>query len=278
MRNGNELFPTNVDIITWRGILTKILYTPVDWKSEWTMYGVYRNNSTIYLGEKKELEAPTKYQECASYGGFKFESICMVPLEEKSSSNSAFNDSLCVPLKDRMMIPVNAIAYFGIVYRSRLGRFNILASAEVDGVDTNGSDYVELKTQRILSSEKDHHYFFRDKLLKFWLQSYLAGIPRLLLGWRDDTFQLKHLEYINVADIPEIITTNARMNWNGMGLIKFGQVFFEWLKNELETCRLCAPESQNADMCFIVRKTSRQEIILEISPFIHNFIPSWYMR
>jgi hypothetical protein len=44
----------------------------------------------------------------------------------------------------------------------------------------------ELKTNKMLTTERDRTSFERYKLLKFWSQSFLAGVPRVVVGFRDD--------------------------------------------------------------------------------------------
>ena len=50
-----------------------------------------------------------------------------------------------------------------------LAGLRLLMSAEVDCADERGA-YVELKTSRLLDSERQVASFERHKLLKFWLQ------------------------------------------------------------------------------------------------------------
>jgi hypothetical protein len=44
----------------------------------------------------------------------------------------------------------------------------------------------ELKTNKLLNTEKDIVSFERYKLIKFWAQAFIAGIPRVVVGYRDD--------------------------------------------------------------------------------------------
>jgi hypothetical protein len=38
----------------------------------------------------------------------------------------------------------------------------------------------------VIATERDRTSFERYKLLKFWSQSFLAGVPRVVVGFRDD--------------------------------------------------------------------------------------------
>jgi RAT1-interacting protein len=45
--------------------------------------------------------------------------------------------------------------------------------------------YIELKTNKIINTEKEQFGFERYKLLKFWAQSFIIGIPEVVVGFRD---------------------------------------------------------------------------------------------
>lgn len=277
----------NVNIITWRGILTKILCSPFDSGSEWTLHGIYRNG-IIYLGEKKKPEETISNSSnsnfnlsnkiIASYGGFRFESLTMIPVDTPLDQIPS--------ISDRYLAPVNAIGYFGIVYKACLGEHSLLLSAEMDGLDQDSKDYIELKTQRIISNDKERFFFIQDKLFKFWIQSYLAHVPKLLIGWRDEKFDLIQLEEISVFSIPEIVIGNGYA-WNGDGAIIFGEKFFDWLKkivisreiNLLLERKDEREESNTKDreLHFILKKEIRaRDITFELSLTKHEFILDWY--
>jgi RAI1 like PD-(D/E)XK nuclease len=38
-----------------------------------------------------------------------------------------------------------------------------------------------------LVTDIDKGYFYRGKLLKMWVPSYLAGVPTMLVGFRDNS-------------------------------------------------------------------------------------------
>jgi RAT1-interacting protein len=44
---------------------------------------------------------------------------------------------------------------------------------------------MELKTNKIINTEKEQFGFERYKLLKFWAQSFIIGIPEVVVGFRD---------------------------------------------------------------------------------------------
>lgn len=53
----------------------------------------------------------------------------------------------------------------------------------------------------------------RFKLMKWWAQSYLVGIPRIICGFRDDEGIVKNLQTFKTVEIPketQVICTRAR--------------------------------------------------------------------
>ena len=112
----------------------------------------------------------------------------------------------------------NANEEFGVVVATRLGPHRLLMGAEVDcylpPTSTHSSSsgrasaisnavsscgggsaspgaaglpsYLELKTYRIPQHRGQQVTLYRHKYAKWWLQSFLAGVPTLGLGGRDD--------------------------------------------------------------------------------------------
>ncbi|RCH99426.1 Protein rai1, partial [Rhizopus stolonifer] len=74
----------SVDIVTWRGILTKILCTPYSRKEPWE-FRATRYKDTIYIEEqvteekKRQESQATDRQKRMSYWGYRFETLCTVP-------------------------------------------------------------------------------------------------------------------------------------------------------------------------------------------------------
>ena len=55
-----------------------------------------------------------------------------------------------------------------------------------DGQTEGLGGYVELKTTRIMETASQVARFERDKLLKWWAQSFAVGVRRIIVGFRDD--------------------------------------------------------------------------------------------
>ena len=44
--------------------------------------------------------------------------------------------------------------------------------------------------------------YFRNKLLKWWAQSFLVGVPKIICGFRDDEGIVNNLQPFRTIDIP----------------------------------------------------------------------------
>ncbi|KAJ8318463.1 hypothetical protein KUTeg_003554 [Tegillarca granosa] len=189
----------HTDFICWRGLLTKLLCTPYENREGW-MIAVTLFNGTYYLCEfeteqkKQQKEQRTERQDEMTYWGWKFEQ---------------YITSDTVNGKPKTDIPVNNCEGFCTVVRSRLDQHSI---GEVDAVDPsiNGeTQYVEFKTTREIDNPRQNTNFKRFKLIKWWAQSFLVGIPQIICGFRDDDGIVHRLKKFNVQEIPNTVTCCA---------------------------------------------------------------------
>lgn len=157
-----------------------------------------------------------------TYWGHRFEHMTM------SSASNDPNDNL----ENRFKESVNTWREFGVVFKSKLGGHRLIFGAEVDGLDTNGTSYVELKTCRVLKDQTQYANFYQNKLMSFWAQSFLAGIPKILVGFRSDRGLVKSIEYIDVNEIPRI--TRGKVTWCPETMLNFGILFFDWLSEQMK--------------------------------------------
>ncbi|KAI8356103.1 hypothetical protein EDC96DRAFT_261549 [Choanephora cucurbitarum] len=122
---------TTADIVTWRGIMTKILCTPYARREPWELRAT-RYKDTIYLEEqtteqKKQQESQaTEKQKRMSYWGYRFETLCTLSkpphLVKKDDQE----------LQDRLVQNVNTNIQYCILVKTKLGSSSIIMGAEVD--------------------------------------------------------------------------------------------------------------------------------------------------
>ncbi|KAF9972695.1 Dom-3 Z [Actinomortierella ambigua] len=128
-------------------------------------------------------------------------------------TKKAAKEAQVTELMERLEDIVNTNVQYCTVARTRLGEHSIILGAEVDCTlhrkrppPANPlDDYVELKTSRVIGTEREQTSYEKFKLLKFWAQSYLAGVPTIVVGFRDDDGIVRELQTLKTADIPQIV-------------------------------------------------------------------------
>ncbi|GFR12862.1 decapping and exoribonuclease protein [Trichonephila clavata] len=141
--------------------------------------------------------------------------------------------------KPNLSIPVNEKEEYCIVLKGRLNNHTLLYSAEVDGKDpfyrsldgdpTSTQCYIELKTSRMITSDRQHFNFCRFKLLKWWLQSFLVGIPKVICGFRDDHGIVRNLEIFPVSDMPK----EPENQWSPSSILNFTSRFMDYIRTHV---------------------------------------------
>jgi len=204
-------------IVTWRGNLTKILCTPFLPGQQWAMNCRWVDE-TLLMEDGLSREPMTRN----SFVGFKFETLCMVPHNQELSK-------LDEGLRQRLTATVSAREEYGVIVEVNLGEIKFLLGAEVDGLDTDGKTFIELKTMQNYKLDAQP-----ERMLKYWLQSKLAGVPEILLGIRERSGRLIKLERYRVAALEGML---RHRGWDPMAVFAFGEQLFGWLSIVLDDQR-----------------------------------------
>lgn len=93
-------------------------------------------------------------------------------------------------------------------------------------------NWVELKTSAEIRGSNDQFKFDR-KLMRYWIQSFLLGVPKIIVGFRNMDGILTHVEELKTISIPDEVQRRGMARWDGNVCIKFTSLFLE--------CRLCSP-------------------------------------
>ncbi|KAG0705269.1 Decapping and exoribonuclease protein [Chionoecetes opilio] len=110
---------------------------------------------------------------------------------------------------------VNENEEYCCMMRSRLQDHSLVFGAEVDGADpalykaphADLKAFVELKTGKEVTSEREQRTLHRFKMIKWWSQSYLVGIPRVVCGFRDNSGTVHSLRTYEVREMPKLAQT-----------------------------------------------------------------------
>lgn len=91
--------------------------------------------------------------------------------------------------------------------------------------------YIELKTSKIInpSNPRDGVNYER-KLLRFWAQSFLLGVAKVIVGFRDDSGVLRSLKTYETQELPGIARRSGRNLWDAKVSIDFTAGLLAWLR------------------------------------------------
>lgn len=173
--------------------------------------------------EKKQnqIDDMPLYQKQCIYAGRRF---------EQYATNQPPNEEYCT------------------VVQTRLGPWDIILAAELDGYHPRTHHPVELKTTRLVERDKDRVTLERYKFLSFWIQSYLVGVPSILCAFRDVDFRVVKTSLWETEDLP----LWGRRYWTPRVCLAFANEVVGWLYGNTREggfyrVRYC-PESQKIEM------------------------------
>ena len=109
--------------------------------------------------------------------------------------------------------------------------------------------------------------------LKWWAQSYLAGVPRITCGFRNDDGVVQSIETFNTADLPER-ASHQRNTWNPNTCLAFLDSVLSSIKHVFIEKSL----SSN-DVMLLIWNPGDRNVSYELSkdPKDH-FLPDWFLR
>ena len=122
-----------------------------------------------------------------------------------------------------------------------MGSNIIVLGGEVDAVagvkPDNPEDaipYIELKTsQDFYDNDRRAAGRFEKKLCRFWAQSFLLGVPTIIVGFRSKDGHLERLEEWETIKIPNFVKRQGMGMWDGNICINFAAAFLDFLKQQI---------------------------------------------
>jgi RAT1-interacting protein len=174
--------------------------------------------------------------------GYKFEAVALIPdIWDKVSRDY---------IESRERHVVDNMQQYCSVVQTGIGSTTLLLGGEVDAGKPMNSpscqvltcridkvwdrkpddpeqpiNWVELKTAEEIQSDHDKVKFER-KLLKFWIQSFLLGVPKIIVGFRSKTGMLLRLEEIPTHSIPGNVK-RQKNTWDGNTCVNFAATLLE---------------------------------------------------
>lgn len=209
-------------------------------------------DGTIYIEEDFPSRAaeraaegdrpPPRYQhpdhqsrEMMTFWGYKFETLALIPTPPASTPRADIE-------RHQRSVVSNHAQHCSIVSTS-FGPHTLLLGGEVDGLlapkptDPDAPvQWVELKTSEELPPPQYQQHRdiikFERKLLKFWAQSFLLGVPKIIVGFRSKQGILRNLQTFNTHELPGIVRRGTNC-WDGDVCINFATAFLGWLKDTI---------------------------------------------
>ncbi|KAH8881528.1 RAI1-like protein [Thozetella sp. PMI_491] len=234
--------PIDAHIVTWRGMMTKIMAAPYEDRDGFEMNAtLYRdcifieeNHEYKQLCNKEQAAQPWRGpipQEVMQFWGYKFETLSTLPAPWSETDRDF--------IENRDQHVVNNKEQYCSVVRTGIGKTILCLGGEVDAIwDSKPAapgapiNWVELKTTADIRSDRDMDNFER-KLLKFWIQSFLLGVPKIIVGFRSRDGLLVRVQEIETHTIPQTVQRRGRAGWNGNTCINFASAFLDWLRQTI---------------------------------------------
>ena len=190
------------DIITSRNILVHLGTAVYEGMNSFSIDAVAIGDDGLvfaYFSKQESFDEPET--DIPRYLGARFEVLCTG--EERVDLNSNFCSFV----------------------EHKIGGHQVLFTAEIDCKDGARSrkppmNYIELKCR--LESDNNNRYM--HKYMRYWLQSYLAGVPRIVEGVRDNEGKLLRLEEFETTEIPEVCKQyreSLGKGWNDTKILDF---------------------------------------------------------
>ncbi|GAA6009996.1 hypothetical protein JCM10207_007511 [Rhodosporidiobolus poonsookiae] len=246
-------------LVTWRGMLTKLMLAVYEAENVaqgrrgdgWEMNAMLvdgclyleESNPPSKLAKKSASESSYLIQ---SYYGYSFEAYSTQPFPSSSSSSHA---SAAPP---PAFEPPNTNVQWCSIVKTSLGGFRTIVGGEVDCVRPGADkdriatrDFVELKTNMVIQSQRDEVNFERLKLLKHYVQSFLLGVPRVTVGFRTRQGQLTGIQHFATLDIPRLVRGKPHA-WDSQACLASAQDLITFIHRTLSN----HPSTQSAEAAF----------------------------
>lgn len=161
--------------------------------------------------------------------GYKFESISVLP--------KPWAECTRAEIENRDADVVNNNEQYCSIVRTGIGKSALVLGGEVDcilGEKPSNPDapipWIELKTTA--EPPNDHPrevQKFERKLLRFWAQSFLLGVPKIMVGYRTGDGFLTRIQELETQRVPGLVS-RGQGTWNGNICINMTAAFLEFLK------------------------------------------------
>lgn len=252
------------NLITWRGMMTKLCTLLYEDRQGFAMNAMVVGN-TLYLEEhvgqaqradKARQQADARLQRFTYYG-YSFESwTCASERQPRDAWDGNVNTN---------------VQWCSIV-KTKLGDTRCILAGEVDAVDASTQASIEVKTSMQIRNPRDEERF-ETKMLRFYMQSFLLGIARIVVGFRDQRgFLVTHQDFETLA-MPRAVRGKAHA-WNPAVCLNFASDLLTSIRGHLAKAKPVNPppveEAEKSDGYPVHRITfdyaSKQVTVAPLTP------------
>ncbi|KAG9102439.1 decapping endonuclease targeting mRNA [Ceratobasidium sp. UAMH 11750] len=178
-----------------------------------------------------EKEAMAPHHRRMTYYGYAFESFSTWHEPVHGNKQHAERDHVRCWSGD---VDTN-VQYCSIV-KAKIGAERIILGGEVDccrdRYTGQPDSYVELKTSAVIRNAQDEQRFER-KLLKFWAQSFLLGVPEIVVGFRTQQGRLSTLQTFQTLALPRMVRGKPGA-WDPNTCLIFAGKLLQFVRTTLE--------------------------------------------
>ncbi|KAH9382018.1 hypothetical protein HPB48_015307 [Haemaphysalis longicornis] len=153
-------------------------------------------------------------------------------------------------------------AYWGYKFEQ------FMAASETSDTDGSSSTagYIELKT---LCPERQAHSFHRFKLLRWWAQSFFAGTPQVICGFRDKQGIVHFVKEFNVREMPR----DCKGLWSDAVCLNFTDQVLSFIKRHVN--------EDNPEEFYVFQYVPSSDKVVcthLTEPGEFAFMPTWYLE
>uniref|UniRef100_A0A914PIC9 Decapping nuclease n=1 Tax=Panagrolaimus davidi TaxID=227884 RepID=A0A914PIC9_9BILA len=234
---------SNADFVCFRGTLTDLALTPYSKNDTGFKFVILKFHGVFFIMQldtdailEERAKGSTRLKRL-TYWGQKFETFIFAAKGEIPDTKSPVSTW------------IETLGCFSMTLSPRtLERpLNVFYVAEVDGLDKSTGKYIEAKTTTKVDFTKP---YAAKKSLRWWIQSYFAGIDKIILGTRSYNGIVKKLEWIKLRDIQH----KYRLHWDPNVCMQSVYRILESVRNFYDR------NVENGEMLVIERKPNSKSI------------------
>lgn len=260
LKNQNSLVADSqkrlpADFISAKQSFTKIMRTPYNCKDAWTMYATEFKGSIYIIYWKRD-------EELADDEDLRIHKIEKWGLTFKHYMKGGDPED-----------GWDANDEYRCVLKTMLGETSLLHAPNIHWADPEQfhedfedlDAFLSVRCCRELTEQNKILSHKRYKLNQWWAENQLAGIPRILVGYRNDEAVVHTLELMKTDELPEI----AEGKWDPNVCINFLAKFLEFVKDRVKT-------DPGATFSFEHESKSRNIYCKKMGSDDIYVLPSWY--